>query len=228
MKNYIEHKKQVLECTLWLSEHGYFGALRGTGGNVSVRIPEEKVIAITPSTKPYDQLSSTDICIIDFDLQQIEGTYPPSVETGMHLSVYKNRLDVNAVIHTHQPKASAISLLNRPIPPLFDEVLLHLGHVVEIIPYGLSGSPELLENVSGKLGNGCHGYILQNHGALCLGESLEKAWLNVELLEKTAHAYLDALSSGWKFTHIPKDIEDMLILIRKDAQAKAAERNQTT
>ena len=223
---YFQYQEQVLECTVWLSEHGFFGALRGTGGNVSMRILGEKAFAITPSTIPYGTLSPADICIIDFDRKQVEGQYPPSVEAGMHLAVYQNRPDVNAVVHTHQLKASAFALINRPIPALFDEVVMNLGHVVDVIPYGLSGSPDLVENVVGKLSNGSHGYIIQNHGALCLGATLEKAWLNVELLEKTAQAYLDALSTGGEVTVIPKDIEELLILIRQDAQAKEASKNQ--
>jgi len=225
-EKYLAYQKQVLECTCWLSEHGYFGTLRGTGGNVSVRIPGENAFAITPSTIPYDRLTPADICIVDFDSVQIEGDYPPSVEAGMHLAVYQNRLDVNAVVHTHQLKASAFALLNRPIPALFDEVVMSLGHVVEIIPYALSGSPELAENVAGKLENGSNGYIIQNHGALCLGTTLDKAWLNVELLEKTAQTYMDALSAGGNITVIPKDIEELLVLIRQDAQKKEAAKNR--
>lgn len=222
---YFDYQKQVLESTLWLSSNGFFGSRLGTGGNVSVRIPGKKAIAVTPSTIPYDQLSPSDICIVDFDCRRMEGDYPPSVETGMHLAVYKNRLDVNAVVHTHQLKASAFALLNRPIPALFDEVVLSLGHVVDIVPYAVSGSPELAENVAAKLSNGSHGYIIQNHGALCLGDTMKKAMLNAELLEKTAQAYLDALSTGSPVFSIPEDVKDFLILIRKDAQARAAEKN---
>jgi glutamate-1-semialdehyde 2,1-aminomutase len=223
---YIEYKKQVLECAASLSANGYFGAQLGTGGNVSMRISGQKAIAVTPSTIPYSQLAAADICIVDFDGNRLEGDYPPSVESGMHMAVYKNRLDVNAVIHSHQPKASAFALLNQPIPALFDEVVLNLGHVVDVVPYALSGSPELIENVAGMLSNGSHGYIIQNHGALCLGADLKKAWLNVQLLEKTAQAYLDALATGGPVTLIPQDIVDMLVLIRQDAQAKEAEKNK--
>lgn len=226
-ENYLKFQKQVLECTLWLSDHGFFGALRGTGGNVSVRIPGQDAFAITPSSRPYRDLAPEEICIVDFDLVQRVGDAPPSVEAGMHLAVYKNRPDANAVIHTHQLKASAFALLNRPIPALFDEVVMNLGHVVEVIPYALSGSPELADHVAGKLSNGSNGYIIQNHGALCLGATLDKAWLNVELLEKTAQAYLDALSTGGEVTVIPKDIEDLLTLIRQDGQAKEAAKYQT-
>ena len=223
---YDAYKKDVLACTQWLSEHGYFGALRGTGGNVSVRIAGEQAVAVTPSTLPYRDLTYTDICIVDFDLQPIEGDYPPSVETGMHIAVYRNRLDINAVVHTHQLKASVLSLIAEPLPALYDEVALHLGDKIDVVPYALSGTPELLENVTANLGNNCHSYIMQNHGALNLGETLEKAWLNVELLEKTAETYIAALSTGREVKPLPADIVDLLVIIRKDAQDKAIAKNR--
>lgn len=226
MSKYDQAKKDVLECTQWLSEQGYFGALRGTGGNVSVRIAGEQAVAVTPSTLPYRDLNFADICIVDFDLQPIEGDLPPSVETGMHIAVYSSRLDVNAVVHTHQVKASVLSLIDTPLPALYDEVALHIGPEVAIVPYALSGTPDLIANVTAKLANNCHGYILQNHGALNLGETLEKAWLNVELLEKTAETYLAALATGREVTPLPQDIVDLLVILRKDAQDKAIAKNQ--
>ena len=220
--SYISYQNQVLACTLWLSEHGFFGALRGTGGNVSVRIPGQDAFAITPSSKPYRELAPEDICIVDFDLKQIQGPYGPSMEAGMHLKVYQNRPDVHAVVHTHQPEASVFSILNQPIPALFDEVVLSLGPVVEVIPYALSGSPELAENVAATVANGGHGYLIQNHGILCLGATLEKASLNAELLEKTAHTYSQALATGLKPTTLPEDILGLLEAIREESRKKAA------
>ncbi len=226
MSKYDPYKKEVLACTQWLSVNGYFGALRGTGGNVSVRIEGEPVVAVTPSSRPYRDLSLADICIVDFDQKVIEGGSTPSVETGMHLAVYRQRLDVNAVVHTHQVKASALSLINQPIPPLYDEVVLHIGDVVDVVPYAFSGTPDLIENVTGKLGNHCHGYILQNHGALSLGESLADAWRNVELLEKTAETYLAALSTGREVVPLPATMVSQLVAARKTSIDAAVARNE--
>ena len=74
---------------------------------------------------------------------------------------------------------------------------------------------ELTANIGGKLDNGCHGYLLQNHGALTLGSNLEDAWLNVELLEKIAKIYLGALSTGSKPTLLPDDTVNLLKELRK-------------
>ena len=215
MTSYLEYKAKIVECTQWLSQHGYFGTLRGSGGNVSMRIEREEAYVITPSGLAYDQLTPEDMCVLDFEMKPIEGKRKPSVESGFHLEVYKRRPDISAVIHTHQIHASTLAVLKKPIPPLFDEVSLSLGHVVDVIPYALSGSPELIENVAGKLDNMCHGYLMQNHGALALGATLEKAWLNVELLEKTAKIYLAGLATGLTPEQLPQDIVDLLKELRK-------------
>ena len=90
MTKYENYKKNVLEASLWLSEQGYFGSHRGSGGNVSVRISED-AMAITPSSVKYQELSAADICVIGFDLSGIEGNdkLKPSVESGMHSIIYQ-------------------------------------------------------------------------------------------------------------------------------------------
>jgi hypothetical protein len=93
-------------------------------------------------------LAAADICIVDFDGNRLEGEYPPSVEAGMHMAVYKNRLDVNAVIHSHQPKASALRPCStNPFRPFLTRLPLIVGHVIDVIPYALSGSPELIADM---------------------------------------------------------------------------------
>ena len=210
MGDYDEYKRQVLEVSQMLSERGYFGTKSGSAGNVSVLIEGEEAIAVTPSGKRYGDMRAEDICVVDFDLARIEATCDPSIEAPMHVAVYKNRRDVNSVIHTHQVYASIFSILNEPIPPLFDEVTVSVGSPIDVVPYGLSGSPQLLENVVSKLGNRCHCYLLQNHGALCVGRNLEKTVNYVELLEKTASIYYRALATGRAVTTLPDPLPTVL------------------
>ncbi|MBW2650790.1 MAG: class II aldolase/adducin family protein [Deltaproteobacteria bacterium] len=217
MTRYNEYKNSVLRHTMWLSEHGYFGSVMGSGGNVSVRIEGKKAFAITPSGVPYTKMAPHDICILDFEKNRIEGTQEPSMECDMHIAVYKGRPDVNAIVHTHQNKASIFAVINRPIPALFDEVCMNIGEIVDVIPYALSGSLQLAENVAFKLENGCNCYIMQNHGVLCLGHTIEKACLNAELLEKTAAIYADALSTGQDISTLPEDTTSLFNLLRKES-----------
>ena len=205
MISHLAYRTNLIDCCQWLCQHGYFGSLLSAGGNVSVRIPDKPLLAITPSGKPYMELVPQDICVVDMDLNLIDGDRLPSIETAMHAGIYQARVDVGAVVHTHQVYASIFALINQPIPALFDEVALAIGERVDVIPYAFSGTPELVEKVRRTVGNGCNCFIMQNHGALNLGGTLVDAWKNAELLEKTAQAYYHALATGKPVTTLPSE-----------------------
>jgi ribulose-5-phosphate 4-epimerase/fuculose-1-phosphate aldolase len=219
MDQYLSYRQQVIDCCRWLCRHGYFGSLRSAGGNVSVSIPDESAIVITPSGRPYMQLMPEDICVVDFDMKVVRGNLAPSIETAMHMGIYRCRQDVGAVVHTHQAYASIFALTNQPIPALFDEVALAIGESVEVIPYAFSGTPELVANVEQTVVNGCHCYIMQNHGALNLGKNIDEAWKNAELLEKTAQAYHHALTTGIPVTTLPAETLRRVRKLRRQAPA---------
>ena len=221
MSKYDDYRKQVLEYSQSLARKGY---LVGTGGNLSVRIAGEEALAVTPSNFDYLAMSLEDICIVSWDQQPIEGERKPSVETGLHTAVYQNRPDVNAVIHTHQQYASVFALIHQPIPALYDEQVRFLGRSVEIVPYGPSGTGLLKRQVASKLQNHCNAYILQNHGALCLGISAERAAFNVELLEKCALTYLLALCTEKKVSRIPLAVREIAFAQLRRDQKKAEAR----
>lgn len=206
MERFLELRKSIVRAAQALSAQGFFGAKSGSGGNVSARLKGEELVAVTPSGQPYQEMNPEDICIIDFDQRPVAGERRPSVEAAMHIGVYRNRPEVGAVVHTHQHYASVLSVIREPIPPLFDEVSMHLGSPIQVVPYAISGSPELAANVTKNLRDGCNAYILQNHGALCLGETLEQAVRNAELLEKVAQVYYHALCTGKEITLLPGDI----------------------
>ncbi len=226
MGAYDSYRKEVLEASLWLLGHGYFGSERGSGGNVSVRIMERSAMAITPSAVKYQDLSADDICVVGLDLCVIEGELRPSVESGMHSVIYNNRPDVNAIVHTHQVFGSVCAVINEPVPAIFDEVAFSLGHVVDIIPYALSGSAELADNVAGKLSNNANAYIIENHGILALGKTLETAVLHAELLEKAATVYCLALSTGRTIHTLPESVVEMVKSLRDHEVNEAALRAQ--
>ncbi|MRR16433.1 MAG: class II aldolase/adducin family protein [Deltaproteobacteria bacterium] len=199
-----KEKKEVLDACLWLSAQGFFGSQRGSGGNVSVRAGAQ-AMAITPSSVRYQEMATDDICILGLDGSPVD-VKPgrrPSMESAMHGVIYRQRSDVNAVVHTHQPYASVFAVLNLPIPALFDEVAWTLGSTINVIPYALSGSPELAANVAARLADDAGAYIIQNHGILALGADLDRAMHNAELLEKVAHIYWMALSTGQPVSTLP-------------------------
>ena len=206
MGQFDTSKKLVVEAAQKLTQKGY---LMATGGNLSVRILGQDKIAITPSNYDYMKMVPDDICILDFDLNVLESDRKPSVESAMHVGIYQARPDVNAVVHTHQVYASTLSLIKAPIPALFDEQARFLGRTVEIIPYAPSGTGFLKDTISKHVKGHNNAFIMQNHGALCLGQDVERASHNVEILEKCSLAYLLALCTEHNISKIPLPIREI-------------------
>jgi L-ribulose-5-phosphate 4-epimerase len=222
MPPYAREKQQVVETAQHLVEQGF---LMATGGNLSIRIPGQQAFAVTPSNYDYCKMTPDDVCVLDFDLNVIEGALKPSVESALHAGIYETRADVHAVVHTHQVYASTLALINAPIPALFDEQVRFLGRSVEIIPYAPSGTGLLKNAIVKHINNHNNAYILQNHGALCFGPDVERAAHNVEVLEKCAIAYLLALCTERKTSKIPLPIREIAFAkLRKDQ--KKAERGE--
>ncbi len=88
----------------------YKGLVTNAGGNQSARLPGSNKVWITPSGYPRASLSPDDLIAVDLEGNVIEGDLKPSIETYAHLAVYKNRPDVNAVIHAHAPYVMGASL----------------------------------------------------------------------------------------------------------------------
>jgi L-ribulose-5-phosphate 4-epimerase len=212
-------RQQIVAACQSLVGQGY---LMATGGNVSLRVEGQDALAITPSNLDYAQMTAGDVCVLDWGLAVLARA-TPSMESGMHAAIYQVRPDVRAIIHTHQPYASALALVKAPIPALFDEQVRFLGRSIEIIPYATSGTERLRKAIAERVRNGHNAYILQNHGALCLGHDLERAMNNVEILEKCAVAYLLALCTGREVTKLPVPAQEMLLaLLRREQERQAS------
>jgi L-ribulose-5-phosphate 4-epimerase len=214
MGTFEREKKQIVETAHELVRKGF---LMATGGNLSLRIQGKNAFAITPSNYDYMKMTSDDVCILDFDLNVIEGHLKPSVESAMHGVVYQVRGDVNAIVHTHQVYTSALTLIKSPIPALFDEQARFLGRGVEIIPYAPSGTGMLKNTVAKHVKNNNNAFMMQNHGALVFGHDMERAVHNVEILEKCAMAYLLAICTERKISKIPLAVREVAFAkLRKD------------
>ena len=214
MSKYQTVKKQIVQTAQELVDKGY---LMATGGNISMRTLEQNAFAITPSNYDYMKMKAEDVCILNFDLEMLEGERKPSVESAMHAAIYQVRGDVNAIVHTHQVYASALTLIKAPIPSLFDEQVRFLGRSVDIIPYAPSGTGMLKNTIAKHVKNHNNAFMMQNHGALIFGHDMERAVHNVEILEKCALAYLLAICSERKVSKIPLAVREVAFSkLRKD------------
>ena len=214
MGQYDQEKQLIVDTAQELTHKGF---LMATGGNLSVRIQGKDLFAVTPSNVDYLGMHAEDICILDFELNVLEGTLKPSVEAAMHCAIYQARPDVQAIVHTHQVYASALTLIKAPIPTLFDEQARFLGRSVKIIPYAPSGTGMLKNTIAKHVKDHNNAYMMQNHGALVFGHDMERAVHNVEILEKCSLAYLLALCSEKKVTKIPAAVREIAFSkLRKD------------
>ncbi len=219
MSHYGPSRELVVEVCRTLLDRGY---LKATEGNVSVRVPGEDSYAITPSSYDYGKMEPGDICVLGLDGRHILGQKKASIESSMHAAVYELRDDVSVIIHTHQPYASALALMERPIPALFDEQVRYLGRSVDLVPYAPSGTGFLKKNVTKKVGSGANAFILENHGVLVLGGSAEQAVHNMALLEKVALDYLLALLTDGRAEKVPLPIREVAFnKLRKDEKELA-------
>jgi L-fuculose-phosphate aldolase len=188
-------KALVLETALELVEKGL---VLGKAGNVSRRLADpdrNDLLVITPTSKYYDSLAEDDMPVVDFDGRVVEGDLAPSSELKLHVSIYKARRDVGAVVHTHSVHASALATAGVGIPAVLEEEVALLGGEIRIARYGPSGSEELARNAVRALGDR-NAVILANHGAVGVGRTLREALGSCELVEKAAQVYLLALATG--------------------------------
>jgi L-fuculose-phosphate aldolase len=206
MSAWDSEKKTVLEAAQKMAETGL---VVGTSGNISMRLREpggRELVAITPNNRHYDSMTVGDIGIVDLEGQLVEGELTTSIETMLHIGVYKARNKVNAVIHTHPVFSSIFSVSGQEIPPILDDQITYLGGEIKVAQYSLPGSQDLVSNVIPALGPR-NAVILANHGALTVGRDMKEAFVNCEMLEKTAKIYLWALGLGKTNTVPPVAIE---------------------
>lgn len=206
MSKWQKEKEMVVEtCRKMVAR----GLVVGSSGNVSLRLPPEdgrELIAVTPTAKDYDLLSADGIQVIDFGAGPVEGDLPPSVETGLHISVYRARKDVGAVIHTHSVYASVMAVAGLGVPPILEDQVTYIGGEIGVTKYAPSGSQEMVESTISVLAEK-NAVLLRNHGMVGVGRSIREAFTICELAEKAARVYWCARLMGMANPLPPEAVE---------------------
>jgi L-ribulose-5-phosphate 4-epimerase len=167
------------------------GLIARTWGNVSCRFGEEQFL-ITPSGRAYQSLTEEEIVAVKLEDLSYDGDVEPSSEKGVHAAIYRKRKDADFIIHTHQPYASAVSPLELDIPVKETACAALIGKRVVSVPYGLSGTGKLINNVTEALSApDSKAYLMVSHGALCLGNDMQEAFAVASALEEVCSAYIE-------------------------------------
>lgn len=163
------------------------GLTVGSSGNISARIPGDSRIIITPSGVPFRVMRPEELVIVNIDGEILEGKKPSS-ELPLHLKIYKNRPDINAIIHAHSVYCSVLAANHTPIPPILDEITVFLGGEVLVAKYAPPGTEELAKNALEALGKR-KAVILANHGVVACGRDLNDALEVLIRVERVAKIY---------------------------------------
>lgn len=167
----------------------------GTSGNLSIRGEDEDSFYITPSGIDYLKMREVDIVKINSKGESSNMNTKPSSEWRMHIEIYKNYPNFNAVVHTHSTIATAFAVSNKKIPLILIEMIPFLGGEIDVAPYAKAGSKQLAQNIIPflKHANSC---LMANHGVVCCGKDLESAFLSAEYVEDAAKIYYYSLNIG--------------------------------
>src|SRR5207302_113148 len=178
MINERKLKEEICEIGRRLYNKGFAAA---NDGNITVRLNEREVLC-TPTMVSKGFMKPEDVCKVDYEGNQLAGTRKRSSEVLLHLAIYKNRPDVNAVVHCHPPHATAFAVVQEPIPKcILPEVEVFLGEVPMAL-YETPGTQRFAETVVPLL-KGSNTIILANHGTVTFGPDLEKAYWNSEIID---------------------------------------------
>lgn len=166
------------------------GWVAANDGNITVRLDEHRVLC-TPTGVSKGMMSPEDLVICDMDGNKLEGRLERTSEIAMHLAVYRLRPDVRAVVHAHPPVATGFAAAGRALTEaLLPEVIIGLG-CVPLAEYGLPGTEELIKPMLPLIPK-YDAILMANHGAVCYGEDVYKAFFKMETVEHYARILLVA------------------------------------
>jgi L-fuculose-phosphate aldolase len=170
------------------------GYTASNDGNISVRLGPDRLL-MTPKSVCKGFMTPDMMCVTDLEGRKLQGDRDPSSETLMHLEVYRQRPDVQAVVHAHPPTATGFAVAGIPLTrPVLAEVLTTLGSI-PIAEYATPSTSELPQAVR-KYIKAHDGMLLANHGALTVGGDLFSAYYKMETIEHFAKISLVARLLG--------------------------------
>ncbi|MCP5062158.1 MAG: class II aldolase/adducin family protein [Ignavibacteriae bacterium] len=210
MTNEWELKKLFVELGHRIWQRNYVAS---NDGNMSVRLNDKEILT-TPTGISKGFMTTDMIIKVDYDGKVISGNpnYRPSSEVKMHIDVYNERPDINAVVHAHPPFATSFAVAGIPLDKcVLPEAIIVIG-AVPIAKYGLPSTDELPDNIRPHIKNN-DVILLENHGALTLGPDLLGAYHRMETLEHTANIVCKSIQLG-NLGVLPEVERDRLMTLR--------------
>jgi L-fuculose-phosphate aldolase len=198
-------RQHIVEIGKLVYQKGWVAA---NDGNISIRVGKDRILC-TPTGVSKGMMSVDDLIICDMQGNKIEGRLERTTEIAMHITVYNLRPDIKAVLHAHPPVATGFATAGRSLNlALLPEVIIGLG-CVPLADYGLPGTPALTDGMEPYIPK-YDALLMENHGAVCYGESVYKAFFKMETLEHFARiTFVAEMLGGAKV--LPRAEVDKLI-----------------
>lgn len=185
MRSYSAQRDQLVHFGKLIHQQGFISA---TDGNLSVRLDSHMVLA-TPTGMSKGMMSADDMVVVDLNGKKLDGVKNVSSEIAMHLTIYRMRPDVNAVVHAHPCTATGFASAGMALDdPICSEVVISLG-AVPLAEYATTGTPALSESLMPYIPD-YDAILLANHGAVSYGADLMTAYLKMEAVEHFAKIML--------------------------------------
>lgn len=208
-KTESEHRADIIEICKRVYRNGWVAA---NDGNISIKI-DVRTVLCTPTGMSKGYLAPDQLIKVDMDGNKIEGELNPSSEVKMHIDVYKNKENINSVVHAHPPYATGFAVAGLALDQcIIPEIIASLGSI-PLTRYGTPSTFEIPEHVREYLKE-YNVFLLENHGALSIGGDVFQAYYRMESLELFAKINLVARLLG-NVNVISEDKVREIIGIRK-------------
>ena len=182
--------------------------VKWTGGNVSARDVGSGLVVIKPSGVRYETLRPEDHVVVNLDGEVVEGNLGPSSDTSSHLYIYRHRQDVNGVVHTHSPYATAFAAVSMPIPCCLTVIADEFGGSIPCTDFAMIGNEAVGKQVVEHIGSS-KAVLLKQHGVFTIGETATKAVKAAVMVEDVAKAVWLALQIGEVVNISPEAVKNL-------------------
>jgi L-ribulose-5-phosphate 4-epimerase len=176
-----------------------------TSGNVSQRDPESGLVVIKPSGISFEDLRPEHHVVVDLEGNIVEGDLKPSSDTASHLYIYRHRPDINGIVHTHSPFATAFAAVGRSIPVYLTAMADEFGGPIPCAGFALIGGEEIGKQVIEHIGSS-PAVLLKNHGVFTIGKDAKAAVKAAVMTEDVARTTFYALQLGQPEEIAPEDV----------------------
>ena len=172
------------------------GLTVGTSGNISIFNREQGLVAISPSSMEYNEMTAEDVVVVDVNGKVVDGKRKPSSEMETHLIFYREREDVNAVMHNHSPYATVCACAEITVPAITEMIVVAGADEIITAPFVKSGDKKLANQAYKYMGKDRNVILLGSHGLLAVGPSIADVLFFAEESEGICATFVKAKAIG--------------------------------